>query len=391
MKDTVRMGRMGGVPVGLNWSLVVVAGLLAFVLARDRLPYDAPGYGTGSYAVAGLLTAAGLLATVLAHELGHAVVARKADLRVDGITLSWIGGITRIEGEASGPLVEAGIAGIGPLVSLLIGGGLWALRIGLSAAGVGHLVAAAIGWLAVINVVLAVFNLLPAAPLDGGRLLHAVAWRITGDRWRAGRLASTTGVALGVLVLLVGAYEAATGHTAGDTFNALVTGVLGWWLIVAARAERQVAAVHRVLDGCRCADVMRTVQAGPGWVTIDTFLAGCPVEHRSSGPMWLLEGWGEAGYVGVVTAETLAAIPATQRHLLRPIDVAIPVTEAAGAGPADDVLETLASSTGARVILVIDGGRTVGAIVPADVDVLVHIGRRPTAMTVSPSGIGARP
>ncbi|MDQ2724620.1 MAG: site-2 protease family protein [Actinomycetota bacterium] len=389
MRDTVRMGRIGGVPVGLNWSLVVVAGLLAFVLARNRLPYDAPGYGSGAYAVAGVLTAVGLLATVLAHELGHAFVARRVNLRVDGITLSWIGGITRIEGEASGPLVEAGIAGIGPLVSLMVGGTLWALRLGLSGAGVGRLVTAAIGWLALINVVLAVFNLIPAAPLDGGRLLHAVAWRVTGDRWRAGRLASTTGVALGVLVLVVGAYEAWRGKTAGDTFNALVTGVLGWWLIVAARGERQVAAVHRVLDGCRCADVMRTVQAGPGWVTIDTFLTGGPVDPEGPGVVWLLEGWGDAGYVGVVTTEMLISVPSAQRHLQRPIDIAIPVKEAAGTGPADDVLETLATSTGARVILVIDGGRTVGAIIPADVDLLVHIGHRPEAVMASPSGAGA--
>lgn len=389
MRDTVRLGRIGGVPVGLNWSLVVVAGLLAYVLARNRLPYDAPGYGSEAYAIAGVLTAVGLLATVLAHELGHAVVARKVDLRVDGITLSWIGGITRIEGEASGPLVEAGIAGIGPLISLVLGAALWALRIGLSAAGVGHLISAAIGWLAVINVVLAVFNLLPAAPLDGGRLLHAAAWRVTGDRWRAGQLASATGVGLGVLVVLVGAWQASLGRTAGGTFNAVVTGVLGWWLIVAARSERQVAAVHRVLDGCTCADIMRTVQAGPGWVTIDAFLAGGPVDHPPLGPVWLLEGWGDAGYVGVVTTETLVSLPPAQRSLLRPIDVAIPVAEAAGAKPADDVLETLASSTGARVILVIDGGRTVGAIVPADVDTLVHMGRRPPSVLTAPSGAGA--
>jgi Zn-dependent protease len=359
------------------------------VLARNRLPFDAPGYGSDAYAVAGVLTAVGLLATVLAHELGHAVVARKVNLKVDGITLSWIGGITRIGGEPSGPLVEAGIAGIGPLVSLVIGGALWALRIGLPAAGIGHLVTAAIGWLAVINVVLAVFNLLPAAPLDGGRLLHAVAWRITGDRWRAGRLASTTGVGLGVAVLVVGAYEALRGRSGGETFNALVTGVLGWWLIVAARSERRVAAVHQVLDGCRCADIMRAVQAGPGWVTVDTFLAGCPADRRPPGPVWLLEGWGNAGYVGVATPEALASVPAAQRHTLRALDVSIPVTAATGARPADDLLETLTASAGARVILVVDGGRTVGAIIPADVDILVHLGRRPDPVMTSATGAEA--
>jgi hypothetical protein len=93
--------------------------------------------------------------------------------------------------------------------------------------------------------------------------------------------------------------------------------------------------------------------------------------------------------VGVVTTETLSSVSPAQRHLLRPIDVAIPVAEAAGAGPADDILETLASSTGARVILVTDRGRTVGAIIPADVHVLVHLGRRPVPVVASPSGAGA--
>ncbi|MDQ6837738.1 MAG: site-2 protease family protein [Actinomycetota bacterium] len=388
MRDTVRLGRLGGVVVGLNWSLVVVAGLLAFVLAQNRLPYDAPGYGSEAYAVTGALTAVGLLVTVLAHELGHAVVARKVDLRVDGITLSWIGGITRIEGEPSGPLVEACLAGIGPLVSLVIGGALWVLSIGLSAAGGGRLVVAAVGWLAVINVVLAVFNLLPAAPLDGGRLLHAAAWRITGDRWRAGRLASATGIGLGTFVLVAGAWQASMAHSVGDTFNAVVTGVLGWWLIAAARSERQVAAVHRALDGCRCADVMRPARGGPGWVTIEAFLAGQLDDQRSPGPVWLLEGWGDAGYVGVVTTEALISVAPPQRHVLRPIDIAVPVAEATAARPADDVLEALTASTGARVILIVDGGRTVGAIVPADVDTLVHGGHRLLPPMASPSGAG---
>lgn len=390
MKDTVRLGRLGGVPVGLNWSLVVVAGLLALVLAQNRLPFDAPGYTSVEYAVAGVMTALGLLATVLAHELGHAVVARRARLRVDGITLSWIGGITRIEGDATSPRSEAAIAAIGPLVSLVLGAVLWGFRLGLSGAGASALAVAAVGWLAVINVVLAVFNLFPAAPLDGGRILHAAAWAISGDRWRAGRLASSAGAGFGALVIVAGGWEAHLATTASGTFDALITGLLGWWLITAARGERQVASVHRALDGRCCADVMRPVQAGPGWVTIDTFLAGCSGEPQNPAPVWLIEGWGDDGYVGVVATEALQAVPPALRHSLRPTDVAIPITEATGARPDDDVLDALAASTGARVILVVGGHRTVGAIIPADVDALVHRGRRPPSVPATPTPANAR-
>ncbi len=390
MKDTVRLGRLGGVTVGLNWSLVVIAALLAYVLAQNRLPADAPGYASFEYAATAVVTALGLLVTVLAHELGHALVARRANLGVDGITLSWIGGITRIEGEASTPGVEAAIAGVGPLVSLVCGGALWALRLGLSSAGAGRLAVAALGWLAVINVVLALFNLLPASPLDGGRILHATAWKLTGDRWRAGRLASATGIGLGTLVIAAAAFEATSGSGNASTFNALITAMLGWWLITAARSERQVAAVHHALQGCRCADVMRPVLAGPGWVTVATFLAGHPSDGARPSPVWLLEGWGDNGYVGVVTTEELRAMPAGEAIIKRPIDVAVPVADAAGARPDDDVLDVLAAGAGARVVLVIDRGRTVGAIVPGDVDSWVHDGRRhaPDLLPAEGAGVG---
>lgn len=387
MRDTLRLGRLGGVPVGLNWSLAVVAALLAFVLAQNRLPFDAPGYPSTAYAVAGVLTAIGLLVTVLAHELGHAVVARRFRMRVDGITLSWIGGITRIEGDSAGPGVEAAIAGVGPLVSLATGGLLWALRYGCDQAGVGRLAVAALGWLAVINVVLAVFNLLPASPLDGGRILHAAAWRITGDRWRAGRVASMAGIGFGSLVIALGAYQAATGTGTGGAFDAFITGLLGWWLIAAARGEGQVATLHRVLDGCRCSDIMRPVRSGPGWMTTDHFLAAH--DHGPITPVWLLESWEDTGYTGVVSTEALRAVPPHLRPTLRAVDVAVPVSEAAGAHPDDAVLATLAASSGARVVLVVDGGHTVGAIVPADVDAMLHSGQRLTQGSATPSGAGA--
>ncbi|MBO0732522.1 MAG: M50 family metallopeptidase, partial [Acidimicrobiaceae bacterium] len=171
MRDTVRLGRLGGIPIGVNWTLIAFAGLLAVGLAGSRLPHDAPGYSDTAYNLVGAGTAVALLIGVLLHEVGHAIVARRAGHRVDGITLSWMGGITRIEGDARRPGVELGIAAIGPAVSAVLGGLLFAGREVAIGAGAGQLVVAALGWLAVIQVALALFNLLPAAPLDGGRVL----------------------------------------------------------------------------------------------------------------------------------------------------------------------------------------------------------------------------
>ncbi len=129
MNDTVRLGRLAGVKVGLNWSLLVMVAFVAGELAANRFPLQAPGYTGTAYGVAGALTAVVLLLGVLLHELGHAVVAGRFRMQVDGITLSWMGGVTRIEGDARSPGAELGIAGIGPIVSLAFGAALWVVRI----------------------------------------------------------------------------------------------------------------------------------------------------------------------------------------------------------------------------------------------------------------------
>jgi Zn-dependent protease len=377
----VRLGRVLGIPLGVNWSLLVVAALLAYALAADRLPAQAQGYPPGLYAVAGVLTALGLFATVLAHEVGHAVVARRHRLPVDGITLSWIGGVTRIDVDSATARSEALLAAAGPAVSLALAGALWALQAGIDALGGGRLVHESIGWLALINVLLGVFNLLPAAPLDGGRVLHALAWAVTHDRWRAQKLAATAGIGFGGLVVLLGGWQAVTSRSTPAAVDAFLVGLVGWWLISTARSERRLATVHRVLDGCRCADVMRPVAAGPGWVTVDAFLAGIHPGAHAPAPVWMLEEWGRPGSTtGVVTTEALQLVAPPLRGGVRPMDVAVPVARATGASPADDLLAALASSSGGAMILVTDRGRTVGAIVPSDVEAIVSRGRPPAAV-----------
>ena len=370
MKDSLRLGRIGGVRIGVHWSLVAIVVLVGAGLARNRLPFDAPGYSSTAYDVVGALTAVGLMVAVLLHEFGHAIVARRAGMTVDGITLSWMGGITRIDGDTRSPSWEAGIAGIGPAISLAVGGILALIRVALEQGGASTMAAAAIGWLAVINVSLAVFNLIPASPLDGGRVLHAALWKLTGDQWRATRITSRIGIGFGSLVVAFSVLLLVRGQ---GGIEALVLAFLGYWLMAAARGEEQAGAVRRVLDGATVSDIMRPVGGAPGWITVQAFVDG--YDSARPGWVWMLEGWG-GGYQAVVAGDTVRAVPLHEWGVRRPVDVSVPVAELAGASPGDDALETLSRTGGRQVVLVVDGGHTIGAVLPSDVQAMLATGRR---------------
>jgi Zn-dependent protease len=384
VKDNIRLGRVGGVAIGLNWSLIVIALLLALGLAENRFPADAPGAGGLAYAVAGVITAVALLLAVLLHELGHAVVARRLGMSVDGITLSWLGGVTRIEGDARTPGVELAIGAVGPAVSLAVGAILWLIRIPLDHGTDHTLVVSALGWLAVINVALAVFNLVPASPLDGGRILHAAIWRVTGDRWKATRGASRAGVGLGALMVVVGFSRLLA---SGDQIDGLILAVLGAWIISSARSEEQAGQVLSVLGSLRVADLMRPVGSAPGWITVRTF-----IEHHDSphpGWVWLLERWNEPGYSGLVAGDDLRRLAPQRWDAVRPADVAVPADLAVAARAREPVLDALRRTNGHQVLLVIEDGRTVGAVLPADVEALIRTGRGPVTGRRRPAGVGS--
>jgi Zn-dependent protease len=368
MRDSLRLGRIAGVRVGLNWSLVAIVAIVAVELARNRFPYDAPGYSSTSYAVAGFATAAVLLFGVLLHELGHAVVARRFGLQVDGITLSWMGGVTRIQGETEGPGAEFWVAGVGPLVSAAFGAALLVVRLLVEGSGAGGLLVAALGWLGGINLFLAIFNLLPAAPLDGGRVLHAVVWVLGRDRWRATRAAGITGIGLGAIMIVVG-FVMISGRL--NALDGLLVAAIGWWILGSARMELTLGAVHHALDGVSMSDIMRPVGSAPGWITVRAFADGYATGHP--GWVWLLEGWG-GGYSGAILGDSLAALPLPQWDLVRPVDLAIPISETTGAGPTEEALTVMRRRDGKEVIFVVDGGRTVGAVLASDVDALVRMG-----------------
>ena len=364
MTPTFRLGRIAGVQVGANWSVLVILALIVVGLAVGRLPLVAPGRSALTYAVTGVLSGLVFLASLLAHEVSHAVVARRNGIAVEGITLWLFGGVAQLRGEAASPGADLRIAGIGPVVSALLGGGFFAAGALVAAVDGGPLVLSALSWLAVINVVLAAFNLIPAAPLDGGRVLRAVLWRVTGDRRRAAVIATRAGVMVGFVLIGLGLAQVVLGRGFGGLWLALI----GWFLVNAARAEEQQTIWQSALAGINVADVMTPdpVTASPE-LTVQQFIDDYLMRYRfSSVP--LVDSAGQLA--GLVTLNRIRQVPKEQRAGTRLADIGcrpadLPV--AAAQEPLTDLLPRMAGCSDGRAVVLDPQRRLVGIVSPSDV------------------------
>lgn len=239
LRESIRLGRFAGVPIGLHWSVAVIVALLTISLSGTILPDYAPGYGSVNYLMVAVMTGGLFIASIAAHELGHSVVAVRNGVGVRGITLFALGGVARLDGEAPDAGAAARIAAAGPAVSVAIGLATLAVAEGLSVLGGPALAVAGVAWLGLINLVLAVFNLLPALPLDGGRLLQALLWKRSGDRDQATITAATVGRYGGWGLVLLGLWQTFQGGFG------LWTMVIGGFLIMTARTEELRARIAR--------------------------------------------------------------------------------------------------------------------------------------------------
>ncbi|MET8247664.1 site-2 protease family protein [Streptomyces sp. NPDC005202] len=364
MKETLSLGRIAGVRVGLHWSVLVIVVLVALMLARGRFPYAHPGHSAGAYWVLGLLTAVVFLASLLAHELAHAVVARRNGVQVDGITLWMLGGAARLHTEAPTPGAELRIAAVGPLTSAVAGGVFTGLALWLEVLHTSGLVVEAVAWLAAINIVLAVFNALPAAPLDGGRLLRAFLWHRTGDRLRATRGATAAGRALGWFMVITGfAAVLFAGNLSG-----LWAALIGWFLIATATAEARQAELGGVLGGIPVSRVMtRDPVTVPATATVEEFLSGGPFGHyrHSAFPVVAPDGT----VAGLITVNLVDRAPPQARSTTTVADLMRPLSEVTTATPDEPVVDLLPrlEASRERRALVLDDGRLVGIVSLADV------------------------
>jgi Zn-dependent protease len=268
MRATLPLGRIRGIPIGAHWSALLGVVLLGELLALTVLPVLVPGQAPVAYFTAGALGAAALVLSLLAHELGHALVAQRAGLGVRRITLWLLGGVSELAAQPQRPATQVRIALVGPMVSLALAGVFAGAAWGGSELGAPALVTGVFSWLASVNVMLAVFNLLPGTPLDGGRVLFGMIWWAGGDRDRAARTAAQAGQFLGMLLAGIGFLL-----VLNDRWDGLWLMLVGWFLAGTASAERVHHLYAARLKGQRVADVMTPApSSAPGWWTVQALV-----------------------------------------------------------------------------------------------------------------------
>jgi Zn-dependent protease/CBS domain-containing protein len=364
----VRLGSVRGIRIEANWSVALIFALIAFGLATLQFPSVNPHQGALTYAIAAVLTAVAFFASLLAHELAHSLVARHYGLRVEKITLWILGGVSELSGDVPSPGAEVWIAGVGPLTSLVIGGILIGAAVGFAgthpaAASLAGVFETGLAYLGITNVALAAFNVIPAAPLDGGRLLRAVIWWRTGDRVKATVWASRAGQVFGGAFIVGGLLA----FFSTRQWTWLWFAFIGWFLIGAASAEAQQAVVTGQLRGIRVGQIMTPDPVTvPGSATVSDFLEGHLFRARHQGFPVIQQG---QGVTGLVTINRIRQVPPDERDATTLAGIACPLADVATAAPDDSVADLLPRLTACadRRALVFRDGRLAGIVSPSDI------------------------
>ncbi len=267
MRSQIKLGRVFGIEIGLHYSWFVIALLIVFSLSSEFHSKN-PQWGDGVILTLSIATAILFFVSLLLHELAHSVVATTHGLPVKEITLFALGGVSQIEKNPTSATLEFWMAFVGPLTSAVIGGICL-----LAASAIGGAASspwmAMLQWLGYINLTLAVFNLIPGYPLDGGRVLRAIIWWKTGDADRSTRLAAKTGQAVAFVFIALGIFRFFGGAGVGGLWIAFI----GWFLLQAARESYVQVGLTHALEGVRVGDIMaRDCPTVDGWLNVQNFV-----------------------------------------------------------------------------------------------------------------------
>lgn len=353
MNRGFHLGSIGGIEIVLDWSLLIIFSLVVFSLAAGLLPAWHPDWSVGMIWLVALVAAVLFLASILVHELSHALVGRALGIDVRRITLFVFGGMAMVERDPHTWRAEFWMAVVGPVTSLAIGiaclaaGTAMAENVGFdpddplgSLATLGPL-ATIVLWLGPLNIMLAIFNLVPGFPLDGGRVLRALLWGLTGDIYRATRWASALGRAFGLLLLTFGIgmfLGLRVPFFGAGVLNGLWLMLIGWFLHNAALFSYRQLLVQRSLEGVpvsrlMVADVATVDPDLPVTTLIDDYL----IAHEQGSFPVVRQG----RLLGLVGFEQVRKLPAEARPGKRVADIMIPADDLAVVAPDVAVAEAI--------------------------------------------------
>lgn len=372
----LQLGRIRGIEVRLSYTWLIPFALIIWVLAGVYLPRAYPEWSSLAHIWAGLLASTLFFASILAHELGHGLVARRYGVPVRDITLTLFGGAARLDREPPHPRADLLIALAGPAVSLsaaLVFGLPWWLGGGRATP-----LFVVAGWVAGANLLLALFNLLPGLPLDGGRVVRAVAWRITGDRHRATLLAATLGRVVAFFLIFWGIWQVAGGHWV----DGLWIGLIGWFLAAGATTTARYVRTRQLLAGHTVRAVMVHTPHLQPWLTLDVAVEQMllPSGQRA------LPVVDEGRLYGVLTLAQVRAVPAQRWPYTRVFRVMEPEERLRTVTPNDDLAVTFErmNEEQVREYVVVEDGQVVGMVGMDSLATFLHlrdqpIGSRPAA------------
>ncbi len=340
MHASIRLGRIAGIPIGLHYSWFIIATLITLSLVA-HFQVTNPDWAGAVVWSSAVVTAVLFFAALVAHELSHALVAKSRGLPVRSITLFALGGVASIEKDAGSAKTEFWMAIAGPIASLAIGFVCiaaarsmgWSLEGGASGP-----LGAVLGWLGSINVMLAVFNLIPGYPLDGGRVLRAILWGISGDADRSTRQAASVGRVVAGVFIFFGLLRFFAGAGIGGLWLAFI----GWFLLDAARASYAEVTITAALRGIRTGDVMthdcETVSA-------DTDLEAMVDHLWRSGRRCLIVTSEGGEIVGLITPHEVREIERGRWAEVRVGEAMRPLARLKTVSPDTPVAEALATMT----------------------------------------------
>ena len=352
--------RVMGVQFRIHISWFIVAFLITTSLASDALPTIYEGLAKQAYWAMVAIIIVGLALSILLHELAHSLVARAQGLSVDRITLFLFGGVAELHEEPKSPWVELSMALAGPIFSAVLSIAL-AVAAGVSeTAKAPDALVGALGYLAALNIALAVFNMLPAFPMDGGRVLRAAIWMITKNAARATRIAASIGEGFAVLMIGAGLTLAVAGEGGGLWWI-----LIGFFLLLAARGTRTDLEIKSVFRGRPIDGIMvRRVESIPVDMTLSDFVEDrLLTSHHGLYPVHAGEAW-----VGALEPSQVLRIPRELWPTTAVGDICTPAKQAPVASPSDDaaaILERM-QREGASRLLVVAGGDVVGIVTLAD-------------------------
>lgn len=312
MESSIRLATIRNIPVGVHYSWFIVFFGFSALLATSQYPNIWPGWSTAQYWIVAVSSVLLLFFSVLLHEFGHAITAQRLGIPVVNITLFIFGGVATISKEAESPGDEFKIAIAGPVVSVLTGvafGSLWII-VGDS----NEQLAALLGYIAIVNIILAVFNMIPGFPLDGGRVLRAIIWKATGSQLTSTRIVSVIGTLCGMGLFALGLVMIFR----GNPINGIYMLAIGWFLQNAASQGRRLVEEEDSLSGVVAADLM---QQQPATVTPEVGIQAIVSHYILGQNIRGLPVCDQGRLVGIITLSDIKPIPAERWPTLTVADL----------------------------------------------------------------------